>query len=116
MRYTRYKTSISKIYDGEIEDLDLIKKIVHSVHKNSLNCSIRLSTSGVMDNVQILSVADGSFVWRMTKNGSALRNTSKLEDLQSLEVNTSISSEVKLNSPPNRWAFLDPSSDIDEND
>lgn len=114
MRYTRYKTSIAKIHDGDIDDIETVKKIVNSVQKNSLTCSIRLPYQNMMDNVQILSVTEDSFTWRMIKNGSALRNESKISDLQALEVNTSISSEVKLNGPPNRWAFLDPASDIDD--
>ncbi len=114
MRYTRLKTTISRIYDGILDDPEDIRNILVSLKDKEVTCSIKLK-SGLMGNpVRILEVNDNdSFKWMMMKQRASLRRTSKFDDIDTLEVNTCDEITVKKREA-SRWSILDPTSSLEE--
>jgi len=114
MRYIRLKTVTSKILDHIIEDEETVFLILNTLQEKEIDCKIKLNSGLILDSARILIVGSDSFVCRAIKNNTSLRKTCKVNEIDSLEVNTEtqVLAQDKTHAM-SRWFMLDPADDLD---
>lgn len=113
MRYKRYKTTVSKIFDGIIEEDSEVKIIVTALKDKELTCSVQIEGEIMQDNVRIIKTDDDKFTWRMIKNKAILTRASSYMSIEQIEVNATTEITAILKPNPSRWALLDPEGEAD---
>jgi hypothetical protein len=114
LRYIRYQTSVSKVFDGVIADISEKRDILSAIHDRELTCKLQLKDGPIYENVRITKVDNDNFSWRMIKNKSILQQNSKIDDIRELEVNSDLEVGIQLKPQPSRWTVLDSSTNLDQ--
>ena len=111
MRYVRYKTIVTKIFDGILEDEEEIHNLLSELKDKEITCAMQVSTGPRHDFVRILDIKEDRVTWRILHKGVTLRKTSDISDIRTIEVSTSDDVMAQLKPNASRWSTLD-TSDI----
>ena len=108
MRYTCFRTTVSKVFD-RVLDKEETQSVIRSLKDKDLTCSIQIKSGPVHESVRILELTDNDVTWRLIKSGGYLTKTSDIADITAIEVYTNEELMVALKPEPTRWSTLDAS-------
>lgn len=111
MRYTCYKTIVSKVFDGILEGAEEIQNILQAIRNKELTCTLQVKGSPTYEAVRILGLTDDKITWRLVKDGTSLQKTSPISDIVGITIYIEEDLLVSLKPEPTRWSTLD-ASDI----
>lgn len=106
MRFTCYKTIVTKIFDALIEDSNDILNVLQSIKNKEITCTLKIQGS-TYNNVRILNIDNSCFTWRFLKGRASLQKISDITSIESLEINTDDDIMIKLKPQATRWSTLD---------
>jgi hypothetical protein len=109
MRYTCFKTIVSKIFDGILTDDEEIHNVLNLIKEKELTCSMQVESGPMHEMVRILSVEESQITWRLIKSGNSLKKRSDIADITAITVNANEELMVILKPEPTRWSTLDAS-------
>jgi hypothetical protein len=109
MRYTCFKTIVSKVFDGVLDDDEEIANVLNFIREKELSCSMQVKSGPVHETVRILAVDDSKITWRLIESGSSLKKTSDITDITAISLNANEELMVTLKPAPTRWSTLDAS-------
>ncbi len=108
MKYTCFKTIVSKVFDGEIDEEEA-RNVISLLKEKETTCSLQIRNTHMLDPVRILSINGNKVTWRFCKDGSSLRGTTKISEIVAIEVHADDELAVKLKPKATRWSTLDTS-------
>lgn len=108
MRYVRYKTITSKIFDDILEDPEDIQNLLNELKSKEITCAMQVGFDPRHAFVRILEVDQTKITWSILEKGVSLRKTSLISDIKTLEVEAG-DDLVVLKPKPSRWSMLDTS-------
>ncbi len=111
MRYTCLKTTVSKVFDGILDDQDDILNILQILKDKELTCAMQVKKGPLHECVRILEIDKNCITWRLMKDGTSLKKKSEISDIAVMRVHTNDDLMVSLKPKPTRWSILD-ASDI----
>jgi len=109
MRYIRYKTVISKVFDQVVEDSDDVQNLLKELKSKEITCAMQVGSGPRHEFVRILNVSDDKITWKVIARGATLQKSSLITDIQTLEVNVSDETMTVLKPESSRWSTLDTS-------
>lgn len=107
MRYVKLQTTVTKILDETIDDINTVVSILESILKQELNCTLALSDGLKVSNVRITKMNENNFSFRVLSKTSSLIKQARYNEIEYLEINTN--ADVMCRNKPNvtRWTLLD---------
>jgi len=107
MRYVCYKTTVSKVIDDQVHDLDTIKAILTIFRDKELTCSIRTGVDPTLEFCRILNLEEDRFQFLAVRQFGTLKKYARYQDLEYLELKTEDEVIARLKPNVNRWTLLD---------
>ncbi len=109
MRYIRYKTITSKVFDQIVEDTEDVQNLLTELKKKEITCAMQVGSGPRHEFVRIMEVSDEKITWKIIVKGATLQKSSFIADIQTIEVNMPDEVMAQLKPEPSRWATLDTS-------
>lgn len=109
MRFTCYRTIVTKVFDDVLDDHASILNLLTEIKQKELTCALQVQGDKLHEQVRILGVDEASLTWRAFNSDASLKKTSKISDIQLLSLHTDDELLIKLKPHPGRWSILDAS-------
>lgn len=109
MRYIRYKTIKSKVFDQIVEDPEDVQLLLAGLKDKEVTCVMQVGSEPCHDFVRIIEVNNEKITWKIIAKSATLQKTSLITDIKTIEVNTSDEVMAQLKPEPSRWSTLDTS-------
>ncbi len=113
MRFVRFRTTISKVSDEQIDDTEGIVAIVNLLKEKDLDCAMKLKEGPILNLVRIINVEPETFSCKIRKNRSILNKIVRYDELTYLEINTEDDKISRIKPNMTRW-FLLGHADLDD--
>ena len=111
MRYTRIQKVVKTFCDDSVNDVNIIKQILQTIHDKNLFCSFIFNidsyTTSSHSKVQVLSVMDDYFSFRSFRGKATMTDSVKYDDLVEIKLETEIPKIIDNDDKDNRWMLLD---------
>ncbi len=108
MKYKCFKSIVSKVFDGVLDDEEA-KNVISLLKEKETTCSLQVRNTHMLEPVRILGINGDKVTWRFCKDGSSLRGTTKISEIVAIEVHSNDELAVKLKPKATRWSTLDAS-------
>ena len=107
MRYTCFKTIVTKVFDGVLEDPGDVLNLLQLIKEKEITCAMQVKKGPMHESVRILDINDNRITWRMLQAGTSLKKNSDISDIMTIRVNTNDDLMIQLKPDPTRWGTLD---------
>lgn len=107
MRYTCFKTIVTKVFDGVLEDSEDILNLLQLLMEKELTFAMQVQKGSLYEFVRILEVNKDHITWRLFKDGTCLKKKSNISDITTIRVNVNDDLMIALKPEPSRWSTLD---------
>lgn len=113
MRFVRFRTTVSKISDEKLSNIEDVIAIVNLLKEKDLDCAIKLKDGPIQNLVRIINSGPETFLCKIRKNRSILNKTVRYDELTYLEINTEDDKIARIKPNMTRW-FLLGHADLDD--
>lgn len=116
MRYTKFRTVITRTTDQEVKDVGDIKAILYVLTDKELDCCLQLNEGPKMELARILEMSDDHFRFRAISNTASVIRRVRYDEIKRLEVHN-FDSDIVLKKPRvSRWMMLEPVTFLEDED